>query len=297
MEDKAGNVAVLPGPLVLDRNPAARQACSGNKLRVFYPGGTVDFRNSFPQLRELRDMVQGGCVNVGFRGRLEYMRTTRGKQADYVFDPDFPESLRKRNGKEMTGDSLHELLQTALRFHAPLMITLDGGVWADAKFSAPDLDIVDMLEQDERTVQWNQFGKSELGDALKGLAGATDSPLLARMMSLNYYNRRFLDYKKRNLQAAVREIVKFSTSPKNFVMVNLDPDEYINPWFYLTQWYDYNPDTLRQYREWLFHLGPYVDGGELAFSRHEPIMTLEEANRLAKRSWKEISLVEPRARR
>ncbi|MGA8146529.1 MAG: hypothetical protein WB870_03010 [Gallionellaceae bacterium] len=294
VEDKAGNVAVLPGPLVLDRNPAARQACSGNKLRVFYPGGTVDFRNNFPQLRELRDMVQGGCVDVGFRGRLEYMRTTRGKQADYVFDSDFPDRLRYRNGRGMSGDSLRELLQTALHFSAPLMITLDGGVWASAKFSAPDLDIVDMLEQDERMVQWNQFGKSEPDDALKGLAGATDSPLLARMMSLNYYNRRFLDYKKRNLQAAVRDIVKFSQAhPNIFVMVDLDPDEYINPWFYLTQWYDYNPDTLRQYREWLFHLGPYADGGELAFSRHEPVMTLDEANRLAKRSWKEISSVEP----
>jgi hypothetical protein len=294
VQGKAGKVAVLPGPLLLDRNPAAGQSCPGAKLRVFYPGGTADFRKGFPQMQALRKMVQGGCIEVGLRGRLEYLRTTKGRQADYVFDPDFPESLRKRNGMEMTGESLHELLQTALRFHAPLMITLDGGVWADAKFSAPDLDIVDMLEQDERTVQWNQFGKSEPDDALKGLAGATDSPKLARMESLNRYNRRFLDYKKRNLQAAVREIVKFNRAhPKSFVMVNLDPDEYINPWFYLTEWYDYNPDTLRQYREWLFHLGPYADGGELAFSRHEPAMTLDQANRLAGNSWKKIDDVEP----
>lgn len=294
VEDKAGNVAVLPGPLALDKNQASMQACPGEKLRVFYPGGTVDFRSNFRQLQELRGMAQGGCVEIGFRGRVEYMRTTKGKSADYVFDPDFPESLRKRNGKEMSGDSLRELLNTALRFRAPLMITLDGGVWADASFAAPDVDIVDMLEQDERTVQWNQLGKSEPDDALKGLAGASESPELARMMSLNHYNRRFLDYKKRNLQAAVREIVKFKRiHPEIFVMVNLDPDEYINPWFYLTQWYDYNPDTLRQYREWLFHLGPYADGGELAFARREPALTLDEANRLAKQSWKEFGMVEP----
>lgn len=294
VEDKAGNVALLPGPLVLDKNQASRQTCPGEKLRVFYPGGATNFRDNFRQLHELRDMVQGGCVEAGFRGRVEYMRTTKGARADYVFDPAFPESLRKRNGQEMTGESLNELLQTALRFRAPLMVTLDGGVWADAKFAAPDLDIVDMLEQDERTVQWNQFGKSEPDGALKDLAGATASPELARMMSLNRYNRRFLDYKKRNLQAAVREIVKFNRAhPGNFVMINLDPDEYINPWFYLTQWYDYNPDTLRQYREWLFHLGPYADGGELAFSRREPALTLDEANRLAKQSWKEFGTVEP----
>ena len=294
VEDNAGNIAVLPGPLVLDKNSTVKQTCSGEKLRVFYPGGAVDFRNKFRQLQELRDMAQGGCVEVGFRGRIEYLRTTKGEQADYVFDPNFPESLRNRNGKEMTGESLSELLDTALRFRAPVMITLDGGVWADSKFAVPDLDIVDMLEQDERAVQWNQFGKTEPDDALKDLAGATDSPELARMMSLNRYNRRFLDYKKRNLQAAVREIVKFNqTHPAHYVMINLDPDEYINPWFYLTQWYDYNPDTLRQYREWLFHLGPYANGGELAFSRHEPGLTLADANRLAKRSWKEVSAIEP----
>lgn len=294
VEDKAGNAAVLPGPLVLDKNQVDRQACPGEKLRVFYPGGAVNFRDDFRQLQELRDMAQGDCVEIGFRGRVEYMRTTRGKEADYAFDPDFPEGLRKRNGKEMTGESLEELFKTALHFRAPMMITLDGGVWADAKFAAPDVDIVDMLEQDERTVQWNQSGKTEPDDALKGLAGASESPELARMMSLNFYNRRFLDYKKRNLQAAVREIVKFNRMhPEIFVMVNLDPDEYINPWFYLTQWYDYNPDTLRQYREWLFHLDPYADGGELAFARREPALTLDEANRLAKQSWKEFGMVEP----
>jgi hypothetical protein len=76
-------------------------------------------------------------------------------------------------------------------------------------------------------------------------------------------------------------------------MVNFDPDQYINPWFYLTQWYDYNPDTLRQYREWLFHLGPYADGGELAFSRRATALTLDEANHLAGQSWETLDAVEP----
>ncbi|CAN5495524.1 hypothetical protein BH11PSE11_BH11PSE11_13120 [soil metagenome] len=292
--DKAGNIAILPGPLVLDQQAVQKQSCDGEKLRLYYPGGVIDFRKQFPQMRQLRAMVEGSCVEVGFRGRVEYLRTTKGEKADYVFDPNFPERLRHRDGKEMTGDSLAELLDTALRLRAPLMLTLDGGVWADAKFSAPDVDVVDMLERDESAVQWNQFGKSEPDDALKNLAGATDSPELARMMSLNHYNRRFLDYKKRNLQAAVREIVKFNRAhPGQFVMINLDPDLYINPWFYLTQWYDYNPGTLRQYREWLFHLGPYADGGALAASRREPRMTLADANRMAAQNWSEINAVEP----
>jgi hypothetical protein len=114
------------------------------------------------------------------------------------------------------------------------------------------------------------------------------------MMSLNRYNEKFLAYKKRNLQAAIREIVTFMRKhPQIYVAVNLDPDQYINPWFYQTQWYDYNPDTLRQYREWLFHLGPYADGGELAFSRRETTLSLDQVNRMAKQSWKNPEEVDP----
>ena len=295
VRDRAGKVAMISsGPLVL-RGGEAAPPCRGRTLRVFYPGGAVNFRNGFRQMTEFRKMVQGGCVEVGMRGRTEYLRTTFGKQQDFRFDPDFPEALRKRSAAlEMTGESIRELLNTALRFKVPLMVTLDGGVWANAKFPAPDVDVVDNLEEDPRTVQWNQFGRAEPRDALDHLPGATASPQLARMMSLNRYNKKFRAYKKRNLQAAIRVIVQFMHDhPKIYVMVNLDPDEYINPWFYQTQWYDYNPDTLRQFREWLFHLGPYADGGELAFSRHEPKLSLEQVNQIAKQSWKTLAEVDP----
>lgn len=295
VRDNAGKEAVIfSGPLVL-RASGAVSPCQGKKLRVFYPGGAVNFRDGFRQMTELREMAQGGCVEVGIRGRTEYLRTTFGKKQDFRFDPDFPEALRKRSdAQEMTGESIRELLNTALRFKAPLMVTLDGGVWADAKFPAPDVDVVDNLEEDPRTVQWNQFGRPEPDDALEHLPGATASPQLARMMSLNRYNKKFLAYKKRNLQAAIREIVTFiHKHPQIYVAVNLDPDEYINPWFYQTQWYDYNPDTLRQYREWLFHVGPYADGGELASSRHEPKLSLEQVNQIAKKSWKTVEEVDP----
>lgn len=291
--DSVGNQSFLPGPLILNQIKPTHTACTGEKRYIFYPGGAVDFRDGFRQMTELRTLAQGGCIEVGVRGRLEYLRTTRGAQADFEFDPAFPENLRARHGG-MTGESLNELLQTALKFKAPLLITLDGGVWADAKFSAPDVDVVDYLEQDPRTAQWNQWGRPEPDDALQNLPGATHSPQLARMMSLNRYNTKFLSYKKRNLQAAVRDIVRFAEAhPQTYIAVSLDPDLYINPWFYLSQWYDYHPDTLRQYREWLFHLGPYADGGELAFSRHEPKLTLAQATQWGKAKWSSVEQVEP----
>lgn len=283
----------LPGPLVRVGHglPAA---CPGAPRRMYYPGNHRAFQSGFPEMQSWRSLVGGGCVEVGIRGRVEYLRTTRGSEHDYEFDPDFPGNKLTRNGREMIGVPLRELLDLALRQRAPLLVTLDGGVWADSAFSAPDIDVVDMLELDDRTVQWNQFGRAEPDDALKNLAGSFDDPELARMMSLNRFNSRFMNYKKRNLQAAVREIVAFSRAhPEIDVAINLDPDHYINPWFYLRQWYDYNPDTLRQFREWLFHRGPYGDGGPLANSRYEPRMTLASLSRLAGNNFVDETSVEP----
>lgn len=292
LEDTRGNKSMLPGPMVL-KGASASPACDGEVRHVFLPGGDEVFRKGFPQLKTLKSFA-GGCIDAGLRGRVEYLRTTRGRGQDFEFNPDFPEHLRKRNDKEMTGESLNGLLDTAVKFRSPLLITLDGGVWADAKFSAPDLDAVDFLEEDERAVQWNQFGRSEADTALQGLAGSVEDPQLARMMSLNRFNTRFLAYKKRNLQAAIRHIVVFMKEhPDIYVAINLDPDEYINPWFYLKQWYDYNPDTLRQFREWLFHTGPYADGGLLAAKRHEPRLSLANLNRLAHTHFRSDDEVDP----
>jgi hypothetical protein len=240
-------------------------------------------------------LLDGGCVKLGLQFRVEYLRTTRGKKYDFRFDPDFPERLRKPSAaKEMTGASLNSVLRMVERYRAPATITLDGGVWADSKFSIPEYDVVDWLEQDPQSVQWNQLGRPEADDALQNLPGSIASPQLARMMSLNRYNTRFLAYKKRNLQAAARLIAAHNRQhPESLIAVNLDPDEYINPWFINQQWYDYNPDTLRQFREWLLHAGAYADGGELAASRCAQRHDLASLRLLSGKPWPTLEDVDP----
>lgn len=294
--DNSGRSALLPGPLVLRRDAAedAGAACPGEPFRLFFPGDTETFRSGFATLQELRDLAAGPCVEIGLRGRVEYLRTTFGKQADYRFDPDFPDALRLREEGSITSTALNELLGLAARLDAPLLVTLDGGPWADARFAAPDIDVVDVLEQDELAVQWNQWGKAEPDDAHGGLAGSYDAPQLARMMNLSPYNEAFRRYKQRNLQAAVRTIVEADdVAAGRFVAVNLDPDEYINPWFYQAQWYDYSPQSLRQFREWLTHTGPYADGGALAGRGHVPALGLDAINRLAGQHWRSLEQVDP----
>jgi hypothetical protein len=140
----------------------------------------------------------------------------------------------------MNTGPLGQILSIVHKRRSDVLISLDGGVWADSAFSDPEFDVVDELEKDASLVQWNQWDKAEADDAIKGLSGSTNDPQLARMMCLSIHNKRFRKYKKRNLQQAVRYIMAFQKShPETIVAINLDPDNKINPWFSWHQWYDY----------------------------------------------------------
>lgn len=294
VSDTRGEESLLPGPLVAGNLLSKQGTCTGEPFHVYLVADMEFVRRGIPLLPALRQMAESACVRIGLQMRIEYLRTTRGKSADFVFDADFPERLRRRNGREMLGVSLKTALQQADRFGVPLRLTLDGGVWADSRFPLPDYDIADWLEEDAQNVQWNQYGKAEADDALAGLAGATENPQLARMLGIGYYNQPFLDYKKRNLQAAVREIVAYNRQhPDRQVSINLDPDQYINPWFYRSQWYDYNPRALRQFREWLTHTGIYAEGAALAAFRPQQRLTLAEINRMAEAHWRLPDEIDP----
>lgn len=296
VRDGAGKDTVLPGPLVWNPDNKLRpdSPCPGPRYLAFWPGVDTHGRASGP-FEELQRLTHGVCVTLGIQTRIEYLRTTRGRQHDFEFDPDFPESVRRPTAdREMTSASLNTALAMAAHYRVPINLVLDGGVWADSKFSIPEYVVVDWLEQDEQTVQWNQWGKSEPDDALKALAGSQKDPELARMMSLNRYNTRFLHYKKRNYQAAVGRIVEHNRQhPDAIASINLDPDEYINPWFINRQWYDYNPGSLRQFREWLLHTGPYADGGELAAARSAQRHDLASLRRLSGKSWQRVDEIDP----
>lgn len=292
--DSTGGESQFPGPLFVKGLKPQTGKCAGEKFRVYLWATTSMLRAGMNYLQQLRQTSEAGCVEFGIHARVEYLRTTKGKAADFAFDPDFPDARRFHDGKEMTTTSLSEALAMADRYRVPMRILLDGGVWADSHFALSEYDVTDWLEQDERNVQWNQFGRAEPDDALRGLAGGHDDPQLGRVPTLNIYNQAYRAYKKRNLQAAVRLIAAYNRAhPQRPVSITLDPDLYINPWFYLKQWYDYNPDTLRQFREWLTHTGPYAPGKELAGQGAKESLTLDAINRIAHADWRRLEDVDP----
>ncbi|MGO8756342.1 MAG: hypothetical protein ACLQHK_14090 [Gallionellaceae bacterium] len=241
---------------------------------------------------------ESGTVKVGMRVPILYLRTTKGKAGDYAFDPDF-QTTRKCGARAIAEDNLHSVIEFAVAHRLPVLFTLNGGIWSSASCDVPEWDINDELEQDVANCQWNEKNQVMPDDYLKNLSGSQESPELARALTFNVYAARNRHYKKRNLQQAAAIIREFAAQhPDLFIGVNLDPDLYINPFFSSTQWYDYNPGTLRQFREWLQGTGPYagqVQAGEpdLSHYRREKPLTLDEVDAISGRHFKSWDEVDP----
>jgi hypothetical protein len=237
-------------------------------------------------------------VKVGARVPILYLRTTKGRGHDWVFDPDFDIS-RACGARRIAEDSLNGVLRWSIDHQVPVLFTLNGGIWADAACDVPDWDVNDHLEEDAANCQWNEKNEVMPDDYLRHLPGSQDAPELARALTFNIHAEHVRRYKKRNLQQAAMVIRAFAqTHPHLFIGVSLDPDVYMNPFFEGAQWYDYNPGTLRQFREWLRGTGPYAgkspDGApDLSAYRRAKLYTLAEINLLARARFRTWDKVDP----
>ncbi len=238
-------------------------------------------------------------MRVGIRVPILYLRTTKGRDKDWAFDPDF-DTARKCGDKTLADDSLNQVIDYAVKNNMPVLFTLNGGIWADAQCDSPEWDINDALEQDPANCQWSEGNEVFADDYLKILPGSMNSPELARALSLNIYADKMRHYKKRNLQQAVQVIQKFAAAhPDLFVGINLDPDVYINPFFVVPRhWHDYNPNALRQFREWLSGTGPYAEqraagAPDLSAYRRKIPLDLAAVGKLMRRDVKTWDEVDP----
>lgn len=232
-----------------------------------------------------------GTIRVGLRVPILYMRSTRGKSEDWQFESELGR-VPLDTGFLLVDDWLEGLIDHAVTENLPILFTLNGGVWGDANGGVPDFDLTDYLELDPRNCQWDQNDQVYPDDLVSGLPGSLKSPELSRVLTLNAYNDTVREYKKRNLQAAGRRLARFAREyPQLFAGINLDADVYLSP-FVKGSWHDFNPDTLRQFRDWLAGAGLYADGAMLSEYRSYRLQ-LEEVNEIAEENFASWDNVEP----
>jgi hypothetical protein len=237
-------------------------------------------------------------TRIGMRVPILPLRATRGAGGDWEFDPDF-DVTRRHGARSVVDDALSQVLEHAREARLPVLVTLNGGIWADASGTCPQWDAIDRLEEDPGNCQWNERDEVMPDDWLAHLPGSQSSPELARALTLNVYAHDVRRYKKRNVQAAAARIAQFMRAHPDLVIgVNLDPDVYVNPFFAETQWYDYNPRTLVQFRHWLCASGPYAgEGGDgvpdLRGLARDPPLALGAVRAIARRPFARWDDVDP----
>jgi hypothetical protein len=297
---KNGNRARL-GPWEFDVAPRPWRTFShkeSNETPFYFSMATSNVsRGGARGIRERFGTFESSAIKVAMTVPILYLRNTKGRDGDWVFDPAFDIS-KKCGERQLAEDNLDLVIAHAIQHKLPVLFTLNGGIWADAACDVPDWDINDELEKDKALCQWNQNNEVMSDNYLKSLAGSADSPELARVLSYNIFNTKMRHYKRRNLQAAVKIIAGFAKQyPELFVGINLDSDTYMNPFFEGAQWYDYNPDTLRQFRHWLAGTGPYSPAWKekgianlSAYAREKPLNLAEISERVGARvtRWEDV---------
>ncbi len=242
--------------------------------------------------------LESSTFRFGVTVPVLYMRTTKGHQSDWLFDPNFDATVQCGN-RRLADDSLSDIIANAIARHLPTMFVLNGGIWADSGCDVPEWDVNDYLEQSTQNCQWTQSNQVFADNYLSGLSGSIESPELARSLTYNVFASDVRHYKRRNLSAAARIIAAFAAEyPDLFVGVTLDADTYMNPFFNGEQWFDYNPGTIRQFREWLQGSGVYASPvsslvTDVGVSRRHNPLTLDDVNRLARQQWTTWEQVDP----
>jgi hypothetical protein len=236
---------------------------------------------------------------VGMSVPILYMRTTKGRAGDWVFDPDFDTRGTKCDNHAVAEDTLNGVMRFAIDKRVPVQFILNGGVWGDASCETPEWDLTDHLEQQNLNVQWTEKDETFPDNYLKGHAGSTESPQLARTLTYHVFAKDVRAYKKRNLQAAAGLVARFAREhPDLFVGIVLDSDTYMNPFFRGQKLFDYNPGMLKQFRDWLRGTGPYagrLEGGapDLRAYRRKTVYTLPQVAAIARQRWSSWDQVDP----
>lgn len=170
----------------------------------------------------------GAYAKTGFMAVCRYMNETQGIGSDFAFDPTL----------------VRNIFTVAEQSGIPIVITLNGGPWGDVAVGEnPGVNLLDYLEQDPKNCQWRD------DNIVPGDADAAYPPAgLGRIITFNNYNSTVKNYRKRNFQAAIAEIKAFADrSPDLFLGITTDPEIFHSPFY----WTDYNPDTIREFRDWL----------------------------------------------
>jgi len=218
------------GAIVVALSPLPAKAASYENTFYIAPVYEVSRNNYSADYGALTDLrarlgTGGEYAKIGFTSVSRYMNETNGRANDFTFNPTL----------------LRNILQLSVDTNLPVIIVLSGGPWGDVAVPEnPEVNAIDFLELDINNCQWKD-DNTVPGDNAYPVKG------LGRLLTLNNYNSVVKAYRKRNFQAAAREIYTWAQQhPDLFLGITTDPEVFMSPYYFS----DYNPQTIQEFRDY-----------------------------------------------
>jgi len=181
---------------------------------------------TYGNLEDLKKRLGEGnnLVKIGFSASVFYMSETKGKKADFKFEP----------------TELKRILNLAERTNLPVVIIFNGGPWGGSVERDPDRNLILQLERDPMNVQWRSDGTVPRDNE-------APVPGMGRILTYNNLNKTVHRYKERNFRAAAKIIAEFyEEHPDLIIGITTDPEIFMSPFYDA----DYNPETVMEFREY-----------------------------------------------
>lgn len=252
--------AAVPGPARTFATPTAYNAVFHILPIDEKPSKARGLSLDGPRMDDLKARLMpngdGPSIRVGWSTSIWYMggifptdagsvSESKGAADDYVWD-----STLRTDHK----------LALSLSRNVPVLFHMNGGHWGGAS------PLMTYLGSDNARVEWDQNNTPKFQLAQAG------NPNDHQFMCLSRKNTVYHGYKKRNLQQAITRLTSFdAANPGIVVGVSLDSETIHQD--YANVYGDYNPLTIREWREWLTGTGIYAAGQPYAGQGRSPAYT------------------------
>ena len=236
-------------------------------------------------------------IKTGMTAYAQYTTHTTGvPNYDYIADQGYTDP---NAAPEHKNDSLGRYYSMAKQYNYDVVLNMSGSPWNEwfdcscptasiYGCSSKSNNILTYLEEKNINVQWDQ-NNNTYNDS------CTNLPPLQRNVTFNIYNKDVAYYMEKNIKQATLAVLNDPGKKSITKAFSIDADAFFTVWGVDENTiFDYNPDSLQQFRDYLFCKGEYSATGNFAFLKPKNCFKdLVELNVTLNTNFKNYVVVSP----
>jgi len=241
-------------------------------------------------------------IKVGMTGFVQYTAHTNGPP-DYDFNGSFTDLTGAPEHQRDSVDRFYSMAHDLTNKDYDIILNMSGSPWNEwfdctcqnasiYGCSSKSNNVLTMLEEKDINVQWDQNNRT-YNDS------CTDLPPLQRNVTFNIYNKDVMYYMEKNIKQATKYVWGDSVKRNRTKAFSVDADAFFTVWGGSglntnVSVFDYNPDSIQQFRDWLFCKGEYSVSGNFPFLKSKKCFKdLAELNASLNTNFEDFVSVSP----